>query len=324
MQPPEPDVSVVVATHNRPERLGRLLTALRRQTVALDRFEVVVVDDASSPHTARVLEVYRVSTPSLALKVIRLEEPGGAGTARECGRLEANGTVIAFTDDDCEPTPGWLEAVLDAMAGSDSVFVQGPTLPNPAETSQIGPLSRTINLPGPTATFNTCNIAYPRKLLERIGGFDLEAFGGPGAWGEDTDLAWRAIDAGGTPRFAPEATVHHAVEYFGVIRMLREATRWTPAVKCFARHPQLRRAQLHRRVFWKPTHEWVCQAALGLVPGIPLLLRVLLAIPYLRSVRARIKLDGGGARLAPFYVAHDVIETVSIGRGAIRYRTPMI
>lgn len=324
MEPPEPDVSVVVATRNRPQRLRRLLEALSRQTLGPDRFEVVVVDDASGPDTARALEVFSEGAPTLRLKAIRLSEPGGAGTARERGRRESSGRVIAFTDDDCEPTPGWLEAVLDAMGGSDSAFVQGPTLPNPAETSRIGPLSRTINLPGPTATFNTCNVAYPRALLEQVGGFDLEAFGGPGAWGEDTDLAWRAIGAGATPRFAPEATVHHAVEYFGPARMLREANRWTPAVRCFARHPRLRRAQLYRGLFWKPTHEWLCLAIFGLLTRMPLLLRVILALPYLRSIRARVILEGGGAKLVPFYLAYDVIETASIGRGAIRHRTLMI
>ena len=48
---PEPLVSVVVSTYNRPARLAALLAGLRAQTVGADRFEVVVVDNGSAPAT---------------------------------------------------------------------------------------------------------------------------------------------------------------------------------------------------------------------------------------------------------------------------------
>src|SRR4051812_22656505 len=51
-----PEVSVVLATHNRSERLSDLLDSLRGQTLARDAFEVIVVDDGSSDDTGAVLD----------------------------------------------------------------------------------------------------------------------------------------------------------------------------------------------------------------------------------------------------------------------------
>ena len=102
----------------------------------------------------------------------------------------------------------------------------------------------------PTGWFEACNVAYPRALLERLGGFD-EAFG---FGGEDTDLAYRAIESGASPRFVDGARVWHAVIPRGLRGALRDATRWNDLAAVLARHPGLRRA-LHHRVFWLPSHE---------------------------------------------------------------------
>ncbi len=64
-----------------------------------------------------------------------------------------------------------------------------------------------INALGPQ--YETCNVVYPREMLAALGGFD-ESFGSEPA-GEDADLAWRALAAGHTAMFAPEAIVHHAL-----------------------------------------------------------------------------------------------------------------
>src|SRR5918999_1148194 len=120
----------------------------------------------------------------------------------------AGGTFIAFTDDDCVPTPGWLEALLAAAGERDDVVVQGRTLPNPAESDGLGAFARTMNITGATPHFETCNIMYPRALLERVDGFD-EQFPAPA--GEDSDLGIRARGAGGVQVYEPAALVHHAV-----------------------------------------------------------------------------------------------------------------
>jgi len=92
-------VSVVVPTRNRPAMLERALRSVLAQTF-LD-FEVVVVDDGSTPPAADVVE--RLCDPRLRL--LRFDPGRGAGAARNAGIAEARGEWIAFLDDDDEWLP---------------------------------------------------------------------------------------------------------------------------------------------------------------------------------------------------------------------------
>ena len=105
------DVTVVAATHNRADRLAALLDALRAQTLGTERFDVVVVDDTSGDDTADVLAAAQ-ARGDLALTVLRHATGRGPAAARNAGWRAARAPVIAFTDDDCRPSPsgcrrGW-------------------------------------------------------------------------------------------------------------------------------------------------------------------------------------------------------------------------
>ncbi len=313
-------IGVVVATHDRPERLGRLLAALRAQVRPAD--ELVIVDDGSGPATARLLAA-AAERGDLPLRSLRRERAGGPATAREQGWRACSAELIAFTDDDCAPRPGWL-AELDRAAGAEpGRFLQGPTLPNPAERANLGPFSHSICVRELHPAFPTCNVAYPRELLERVDGFDTETFGlEPG--GEDCDLAWRAIATGARPAFAPAAIVDHAIEDVGALGKLRIAARWTTPMTAYARHRELRRRSFRLGLFWKDIHWQLCKAIVAAVlPSRWHALRAWLMYPYLRDVWARGKL-GGGVALAPYFLLHDLIEIVAVGRAAVRTRTPML
>lgn len=330
----KPEVSVVVATHNRAGQLGELLHSLRAQTLPADRFEVVVVDDASSDATAEVLRSEEARN-ELRLTVIRRERSAGPATARQQGWRAAGGELVAFTDDDCVADPRWLEAGLTACAAHPGGFVQGRTQPPPGELERLDPWTRPfvriLDVPELDPGFQTCNMFYPRALLERVGGFDTDAFGRePG--GEDSDLAWRAIGSGARAAFAPEARVYHAVNRLGPVGKLRFAARWTTPLRAYVRHPELRRAHFRYRFFWKRTHYWLARAILALaLPGgrgpLALLLlpvRLWLMLPYLRSLYARGKVEGGGPMLTPYYLLYDLVEMYAVARAAVRYRSPML
>lgn len=319
----QPAVSVVVATHNRAARLGRLLDGLRAQSLSRDRFEVVVVDDGSTDETAALLEREHVRG-DLDLRAVRRARSEGPASARDDGWRAAAGDLIAFTDDDCVPERGWLQAALGAAASSPGAIVQGRTEPDPTELDRAGPFTRTISVPGLDPAFHTCNIVYPRSLLERIGGFDTEAFDrSPG--GEDSDLAWRAIGVGARVVFAADVGVHHAVERLGPMGKLRVAARWTTPMRAYARHRDLRRTSFTYGIFWKPIHYLLLRAVVGaLLPSRWHALRNWLIFPYLRAIYARGRLEGGGLYLAPYFVLHDLVELFAVARAAIRYRTPML
>ena len=318
-------VAVVAATHNRAGRLAALLDALRAQTIG--DFEVVIVDDASSDGTAELLAAER-ARGDLALTVLHRKQSRGPAVARNVGWRAASAPIIAFTDDDCRPSPGWLEAGLDAMAatanGTGEAIVQGLTEPDPQEAERLGPFSRSLNVPALDHWYATANMFYARTTLERLGGFDEKTFSGPG--GEDTDLAWRAIGEGVPAAFSDEARVWHAVHELGPVQRLRFATRWDETMAVFARYPELRRRTMIRGLFWKESHYHLARTVAGLLlPGRLRIVGAYFAYRYaiLLWRRAHWQGDGkgGGPLLVPYYLAENAIELATAARGAARYRT---
>jgi glycosyltransferase involved in cell wall biosynthesis len=311
-------LSVVVATHNRAADLVKLLDALADQERPPD--EVVVVDDGSVDGTGDLLE-RRQGGGGLPLQVIRRARAAGPATAREEGWRAASGDLIAFTDDDCIPEPGWLAAGERAWAQRGDIFVQGRTEP---QEEHPGPFARSLRVERLNGSFPTCNMLYPRSMLERIDGFDVETYGlDPG--GEDSDLAWRAIAADARPTFAADAVVYHAVNHPGPIGKLRIAARWTTPMTAYARHPGLRKTQFIHGIFWKDIHYLFVRALIGfLLPTRWSVLRNWLMYPYLKNVWARGRLEGGGPFLAPYFMLHDLIEVWAVARAGIRTWTPML
>jgi GT2 family glycosyltransferase len=318
-----PRVSVVVATRDRVGRLRKLLDSLREQTVS--DFEVIVVDDGSVRGTPELMRRERegeVEAPPLALRDVRREVAGGPSAARNDGWPLAEAPLVAFIDDDCVAQPGWLEALLAAADAAPGAIVQGRTLPDPREASKLGPHSRSLWVEEPGPHYQAANILYPRQLLERLEGFDAEAF--PYV-GEDTDLAWRAQASGASIEWAPDALVHHAVKDLGTAGALRMATRWTPSIRLFARHPELRSAQLTHGLFWKGSHYLLVRFLIALMlRRRARWIALWLGTPYVRHLLERGASDGGGPGAAPFYLVHDLVELVAVARGAVRYRTPVL
>lgn len=318
---PRPDVSVVFATHNRADRLRALLAALREQSLGLDRYEVVVVNDGSVDDTRDVLAAEEASG-SLRLRVLHHERPRGPAAARNAGWRAATGDLIAFTDDDCRATSAWLQAGVVAFDGHHDRVVQGRTEPDPLELTRDGPFSRTLRVRSLGPYYQTCNVFYPRDLLERAGGFDEETFTVPG--GEDADLAWRCFDGGASSTFAEDALVYHAVERLGPVGKLKVAWRWHETVRLYARHNALRET-LTYGVFWKKSHYLLVRAAIGLVlPDRLRLLRAWCLAPMAPAYLERARAEGGVVWAAPYFVLHDLVELAAVVRGAIRYRTIVI
>ena len=307
-----PDVSVVVATRNRAQRLRALLDALAaQQGVSL---EAIVVDDASTDSTPEVLER---GADGLELRTLRRSERGGPGTARNAGWRKARAPLVAFTDDDCAPDPGWLGALLDAHRARPGAVLQGRTQPHPDEAARQDAFSRSQLVTSLSPHFPTCNMAYPRELLERLDGFD-ESFG---HYAEDADLAWRAIEGGARAEFVPGALVHHAVHTPGAVFQLRDSQRWADAVRAFGRHPGMREAFSHR-LFWRPSHEGLLLGLAGLALRRPSRgLSLLLVIPYLRHLRALHGSGAGTLAALPVHAMVDTAEVVAMVRGSVRFRT---
>jgi glycosyltransferase involved in cell wall biosynthesis len=305
-------VSVVVSTYNRPAQLVRLIDSLRAQTLDAGQFEVIVVDNGSGPDTGAVL-AEEVRRGGLQLRTERHERTRGPAGGRNSGWSLARAPLIAFTDDDCIPGPSWLEAGLAAAGRFPGAIVQGRTLP---ARSAPGPMSHTVRVERLGPQYETCNIFYPRAVLESLGGFD-ESFGLQPA-GEDTDLAWRALDSGVRAEFAPNALVHHEVIDLGLRGSLRLAGRWGDVARVFASHPGAR-SMLYRGYFWTVWHYLMWRSLVALLG--PAWMRRMVLTLHLLELRKRARGFGVGPSAIPFFVVHDLVECWAIARGAVRHRT---
>ena len=203
------DVSVVVPTRDRPQKLERCLAALGRQ--AEDWTELVVVDDGSAD-AERVAAAAR----GAGARLIRLEGRGPAA-ARNAGAGGASGGVVCFTDDDCEPAPGWVAALAAPILSGGARCAAGRTVAGAGSGTAdrawqaiVNYLQRAATAPGsPSPGFApSCNLGCSRELIGELP-FD-ESF--PTAAGEDRDWAARAAARGAVPAFAATATVVHRPE----------------------------------------------------------------------------------------------------------------
>ena len=315
---PLPRVAVVVATKDRAELLRALLGALERQTLSPDAFEVLVVDDGSRDATPALLAA--AEGGPLDVRVFRQPQSRGPAAARNRGWQAARAPLVAFTDDDCEPVPAWLESLLGVAAERPEAIVQGMTVPNPADAATMSVFTRSLEVTGPSPHYQTANILYPRRLLEELGGFD-EDYGAPA--GEDTDLGWRARDAGAETVFVDGALVYHAVHRRSPRDTLKDALRAADCVKPYRDHPGLR-SYLFRGLFFDRSHPLLALAAVGAVAATRTPAAAVLAAPYVIDVARRSRAAGSPVRDAPMLAMRDAVELASTIQGAVRHRVPVL
>ena len=210
-------VSVVVPTCGRPDLLRRCLAALDRQTLARERYEVIVSDDSG----------------------LR----SGPAAARNRGWRKARAPIVAFTDDDTVPDPAWLEEGIAAVRRGADAVVGRTTMPLPDpptdyERNESG-LER--------AEFITANCFVRRGVLERLGGFD-ESFRMP--WREDSDLHFRLLDRGFRIAKAERAVVVHPVRPAPWGVSLRQQKKVLFDALLFRKHPRRYRERIRAAPRW--------------------------------------------------------------------------
>jgi len=199
-------VSLIIPTRDRPGPLGDCLAALSGSFPA--GAETIVVSDGGR---ASVEEVVAPFVEELSLRLLEVE-PGGPAWARNRGVEAAQGSVVAFTDDDCRPRPGWLAAIAGGVVPDPPRGVGGSTfngLPDsPCDDAAqlvLELLSRYDRArTGIDRFLPSNNCAFPRAALLRLGGFD-ERF----RTAEDRELCRRWRLAGYELGRVPHAEVEH-------------------------------------------------------------------------------------------------------------------
>jgi GT2 family glycosyltransferase len=197
------EITVVVPVRDGAGSLPALLASLAAQTLARERFEVIVVDNASRDDTAAIARAHGATV---------VHEPvPNRSRARNAGARAAATDLLAFTDADCVVAPGWLAAFL---ARAD----RSPLVAGPVEVTAGDPPT-TVERFESLWRFGqehwvrdgwaaTANLLIERAAFEAVGGFD------PGYRhiGEDVDLCLRAGRAGLALGWCPGAVVHHGAD----------------------------------------------------------------------------------------------------------------
>ena len=215
-------ISVIIPTRNRPRAVESCLDALAAQTLQAGSFEVIVVDDGSEPPLA--VDPKRWAT-KFDLKLLHQQNTGPAG-ARNRGVAEARGEFLAFTDDDCLPTPTWLEKLVAALREHPEALVGGSTfngLKNDlfAETSQliIEMVYEHFNRdPANAYFFASNNIAVRRDRYLASGGFDAD-FDSPAAEDREFCDRWRMQERPLLWESAARIEHRHAQSLRGFLRL---------------------------------------------------------------------------------------------------------
>jgi O-antigen biosynthesis protein len=219
-------ISVGIATCGRPDALARCLAGLAGGGGRPG--EVLVVDQAPS-------EAARAAVEASGLAHARYlpQQRRGLSASRNLALANATRPVLAVTDDDCVPAPGWVDALDDALTRAPApAAVTGSILPlgegrpgfyaislrqSPTPVDHAG---RVL----PWAAGSGANFAASRDLLHAEGGWDERlGTGSPGKAAEDADLLHRLLRSGHVIRYEPAAIVRHEWQ----TRDRRLATRWS-------------------------------------------------------------------------------------------------
>jgi cellulose synthase/poly-beta-1,6-N-acetylglucosamine synthase-like glycosyltransferase len=192
--------------------------------------EVIIVDQSQTDATQAVVEARRNSKVSI---VYLRQARRGLSASRNFALAHVRCPVVAVTDDDCVPDPGWIAAIARTFESTPALHaLTGRVLPlGPEKTDTYAvavreSLSRQdfVGKTRPWGIGGGNNFAVKRDWFERVGGCDERlGVGSPGKAAEDMDLFYRLLRAGASVRYEPDALVHHE----RTSKARRLVTRWS-------------------------------------------------------------------------------------------------
>jgi hypothetical protein len=212
-----PRVSVIVPVYNGEHALPHLLKSLSSQTYSKDCFEVIVVDDGSTDSTIKVAQASDLTVTLIT------QEQKGSYYARNSGAAISTGTILAFTDADCLPTPSWLAAGVDVMLTQAADIVAGhvemalQSLASPVEVYDASCWLRQEYYVREVGFGVTANLFVKRNVYDAVGGFPQRLWSGG-----DQKFCVAAVAGGARLVYARSAAIRHPART--TVRALRWKT----------------------------------------------------------------------------------------------------
>lgn len=197
-------ISVIIPTRNRHDKLKRTIELLQKQTLDEDDYEIIIVDDGSTPP---------VEIADKKIKVLRLEGVERS-IARNSGAEMSSGELLVFVDDDMEVSETFLAEHLTAYcAFKDALLVGRVSLSDDFLKTPFGSFRQKLEqdvVPlkgGLTDVQNLCtaqNMAISKDSFQELSGFDSNIVSC-----EDQDFALRHRARDGRTVFVSQALAIH-------------------------------------------------------------------------------------------------------------------
>lgn len=186
------DVLAIVLTFNAPVELERCVLAIDRQQPRPSR--ILIIDNDGAQPAAATIDRLGLETPTELLRLAANTGPAGGHAAGLTHFLGSEHDLAWVMDDDCEPQPGALAALL--ATASENRSMTDPIYPTWVNTA----LDRVTNYPA------WCGFLIRRSTVEQVGVPRADFFW----WMEDTEyLHWRLPEAGYRAARLEEAVVLH-------------------------------------------------------------------------------------------------------------------
>ena len=188
------DVTVVIATYNRPDLLRRAIQGVLSQEYDYD-IEILIVHDKCEPD----YKLEELSTFNRTIRCLSNQRTSGLAGSRNTGIMKATFDWIAFCDDDDEWLPNKLTAQLAALVESPeaSTITTGITIRHDGEDHIRIPIPELLTHEGflndRMTEVHPSSLLIKKETLEKVGMVDEEL---PGGYAEDYDLLLRLIQEG--------------------------------------------------------------------------------------------------------------------------------
>ncbi|HJV20787.1 MAG TPA: glycosyltransferase [Sediminibacterium sp.] len=220
-------ISVVICTYNRANYIEEALNSLYHQTLPKSRFEVIVVNNNSTDHTAEVCRQFIATHPDASFTYMN-ENRQGASFARNTGAAVARSPLLCFMDDDAVAAPDYLEKIVTFFEQyPDAGGLGGRIIPRyiPAEpewmshfvSSLVGNFdySKTVTVFSPHKYPLESNMVIRKADFDAVNGFNTALPGVKGTLrigGEGKEFFLKLKALGRVIYYDPAIQVEHVVE----------------------------------------------------------------------------------------------------------------
>ena len=203
-----PFVSIIIPVKNRPDEINACLKSLSLLDYPQERYEIIVVDDAST--NSLIIDI-----EEKPFQIVRIPHSRGASYCRNLGAKTAKGEILAFIDSDCLSHPEWLTSLIPAFIKPRVAIVGGyidsydhKTLLDRYEKKMSSlTMGEDFKRTGINHSFfyvPTCNMLVKKDVFLSVGGFNEDL-----SVGEDVDFCLRISEQGYDTEYWPMGIVFH-------------------------------------------------------------------------------------------------------------------